>query len=250
MQSISQASLLGLGVLLSFSSAFRRWRFESFSGYGFAWFRHETCWGSAFSHALPKDLFLGFCRSVGDVLDVLLSFSIVRFVGDVSRVFLATVLRGLGTKPAGVLLFRMRSPKTFLLGFAWLPAGFPSFCFFLVGSKGNVSAIFLAAVSQWLRDKTCWGSAFRCAKHFSSIFAGFRRFAIFQYSAFRRWRFESFFGYGFAWFKHETCLGSAFSHALPKDLFLGFCRSVGDVLDVLLFFSSAYVLDVLLSFFQ
>ena len=152
-QSISRASLLGLDVLLSFSSALRRWRFESFSGYGFAWFRHETCWGSAFSHALPKDLFLGFCRSVGDVLDVLLSFSIVRFVGDVSRVFLATVLHGLGTKPAGVLLFRMRSPKTFFLGFAWLPAGFPSFCFFLVGSKGNVLAIFLAAVSQWLGTK-------------------------------------------------------------------------------------------------
>ena len=108
------------------------------------------------------------------------SLGLARFVGDVSRVFLATVLHGLGTKPAGVLLFRMRSPKTFFLGFAWLPAGFPSFCFFLVGSKGNVSAIFLAAVSQWLRDKTCWGSAFRCAKHFSSIFAGFRRFAIFQ----------------------------------------------------------------------
>ena len=70
----------------------------------------------------------------------------MRFVGDVSRVFLATVLHGLGTKPAGVLLFRMRSPKTFFLGFAWLLAGFPSFCFFLVGSKGNVSAIFLAAV--------------------------------------------------------------------------------------------------------
>ena len=197
----------------------------------------------------PKTFFLGF--AVPSVTFWTFCYlSVVRFVGDVSRVFLATVLRGLGTKPAGVLLFRMRSPKTFLLGFAWLPAGFPSFCFFLVGSKGNVSAIFLAAVSQWLRDKTCWGSAFRCAKHFSSIFAGFRRFAIFQYSAFRRWRFESFFGYGFAWFRHETCLGSAFSHALPKDLFLGFCRSVGDVLDVLLFFSSADVLDVLLSFFQ
>ena len=37
-------------------------------------------------------------------------FSVARFVGDVSRVFLATVLHGLGTKPAGVLLFRMRSP--------------------------------------------------------------------------------------------------------------------------------------------
>ena len=24
-------------------------------------YKHETCWGSAFSHALPKALFLGFC---------------------------------------------------------------------------------------------------------------------------------------------------------------------------------------------
>ena len=39
----------------------------------------------------------------------------MRFVGDVSRVFLATVLHGLSTKPAWVLLFRMRSPKTFFL---------------------------------------------------------------------------------------------------------------------------------------
>ena len=103
----------------------------------------------------PKTFFLGF--AVPSVtFSTFCYLSVVRFVGDVSRVFLATVLRGLGTKPARVLLFRMRSPKTFFLGFAWLPAGFPSFCFFLVGSKGNVSAIFLAAVSQWLRDKTCF----------------------------------------------------------------------------------------------
>ena len=180
-----------------------------------------------FLHALPKDLFLGFCRSVGDVFDVLLSFSIVRFVGDVSRVFLATVLHGLGTKPAGVLLFRMRSPKTFFLGFAWLLAGFPSFCFFLVGSKGNVSAIFLAAASQWLRDKTCWGSAFRCAKHFSSIFAGVRVWR----------RFESFAGHGFAWLRHETCWGSSVSDAVLSGGLLSLIslvRSVGDVSRVFL----------------
>ena len=101
----------------------------------------------------PKTFFLGF--AVPSVtFSTFCCFSVVRFVGDASRVFLATVLHGLGTKPAGVLLFRMRSPKTFFLGFAWLLAGFPSFCFFLVGSKGNASAIFLAAVSQWLRDKT------------------------------------------------------------------------------------------------
>ena len=65
-------------------------------------------------------------------LDVLLSFSIVRFVGDVSRVFLATVLHGLGTKPAWVLLFRMISPKTFFLGFAVPSVTFWTFCYFSV----------------------------------------------------------------------------------------------------------------------
>ena len=60
-QSISRASLLGLDVLLSFSIV----RFVGTKPAGVL----------LFLHALPKDLFLGFCRSVGDVLDVLLSFS-------------------------------------------------------------------------------------------------------------------------------------------------------------------------------
>ena len=37
-------------------------------------------------------------------------------VGDVSRVFEVAVSHGLGTNPAAVLLFRRRSPSTFLLG--------------------------------------------------------------------------------------------------------------------------------------
>ena len=115
----------------------------------------------------------------------------MRFVGDVSRVFLAMVLHGLGTKPAGVLLFRMRSPKTFFLGFAVPSVTFSTFCY------------------------------------------------IFQYSAFRRRRFESFSGYGFARLRHETCWGSAFSHALPKDLFLGFCL-VACRLPVFLFLFSGF----------
>ena len=41
----------------------------------------------------------------------------MRFAGDVSRVFLATVLHGLGTKPAGVLLFLHALPKDLFLGF-------------------------------------------------------------------------------------------------------------------------------------
>ena len=89
---------------------------------------------------------------------------------DVSAFFWLRFRNGLGTKPAGVLLFRMR--------------------LFLVGSKSNVSAVFWlrfrmvwalyfflfsgfqkrrfgifpAAVSQWLGHKTCWGSClFACA---------------------------------------------------------------------------------------
>ena len=185
MQSISQASLLGLtfcylSVVRFAGDVSRVFLATVLHGLG-----TKPAGVLLFRMRSPKTFFLGF--AVPSVTFWTFCYlSVVRFVGDVSRVFLATVLRGLGTKPAWVLLFRMRSPKTFFLGFAWLPAGFPSFCFFLVGSKGNVSAIFLAAVSQWLRDKICWGSAFRCAKHFSSIFAGFRRFAIFPYSAFRR----------------------------------------------------------------
>ena len=75
-------------------------------------------------------------------LDVLRSFSIVRFVGDVSRVFLATVLHGLGTKPAWVLLFRMRSPKTFFLGFAVPSVTFWTFLLFF--SSADVLDVLLS----------------------------------------------------------------------------------------------------------
>ena len=73
-------------------------------------------------------IFLAAMRSVGDVSDVLLSFSrafqrrrfesfcgvllslsVVRSKGNGSRVFPGTVSHGIGTKPAGVLLFRICS---------------------------------------------------------------------------------------------------------------------------------------------
>ena len=114
----------------------------------------------------------------------------MRFAGDVSRVFLATVLHGLGTKPAGVLHFLHALPKDLFLGFC--------------RSVGDVLDVLLS---------------------FSS--------------AFRRRRFESFSGYGFARLRHETCWGSAFSHALPKDLFVGFCL-VACRLPVFLFLFSGF----------
>ena len=54
------------------------------------------------SRAFQRRRFESFCG-------VLLSLSVVRSKGNVSRVFLATVSHGIGTKPAGVLLFPMCS---------------------------------------------------------------------------------------------------------------------------------------------
>ena len=91
------------------------------------------------------------------------SFLLMGSVGKVSAVFAVAVSHGLGTNPAAVLLFRKRSPSTFWLGFAWWLAGLQvfrctkvnvaegnSFSFLLVGSVGNVSAVFVVAVSHGL----------------------------------------------------------------------------------------------------
>ena len=42
-------------------SGFQKQRFGIFQAAVSQWLGHKTCWGSAFSHALPKHLFLGFC---------------------------------------------------------------------------------------------------------------------------------------------------------------------------------------------
>ena len=91
------------------------------------------------------------------------SFLLVGSVGDGSALFAVAVSHGLGTNPAAVLLFRKRSPSAFWLGFAWWLAGLQvfrctkvnvaegnSFSFLLVGSVGNVSAVFVVAVSHGL----------------------------------------------------------------------------------------------------
>ena len=74
---------------------------------------------------------------------------------DVSAFFRLRFRNGLGTKPAGVLLFRMRVPSTFFMGFVWWLAGFQVlrcakvclawgnlFSLLLVGSKSNISGFF------------------------------------------------------------------------------------------------------------
>ena len=122
----------------------------------------------------PSTFWLGFawwlaglqvfrCTKVNVAEGNSFSFLLVGSVGNVSAVFVVAVSHGLGTNPAAVLLFRKRSPSTFWLGFAWWLAGLQvfrctkvnvaegnSFSFLLVGSVGNVSAVFVVAVSHGL----------------------------------------------------------------------------------------------------
>ena len=142
-------------------SGFQKRRFGIFQAAVSQWLGHKTCWGSAFSHARPKHVFHGFClvacrlsrltlRKGLPCLRQLFFFVFSRFqkqrfgiflapvshglgtmslflVGsksDVSGFFRLQFRNGLGTKPAGVLLFRMRVPSTFFMGFVWWLAGF------------------------------------------------------------------------------------------------------------------------------
>ena len=183
-------------------SGFQKQRFGIFQAAVSQWLGHKTCWGSAFSHARPKHVFHGFClvacglssltlRKGLPCLRQLFFFVFSRFQKQRFGIFLAAVSHGLGTislflvgsksdisgffrlqfrnglgtKPAGVLLFRMRVPNTFFLsllvacrlpsltlrkglpcGFAWLGHDF----FVFSGFQKQRFGIFPAAVSQWL----------------------------------------------------------------------------------------------------
>ena len=183
-------------------SGFQKRRFGIFPAAVSQWLGHKTCWGSAFSHARPKHLFLEFglvacrlpsltlrkvgsksnvsgffklqfrngvpstffmgfvwwlagfqvlrCAKVFALLEATFFFVFTRFQKQRFGIFLAAVSHGLGTislflvgsksdvlaffrlrfrnglgiKPAGVLLFRMRVPSTFFLSLAWWLAGF------------------------------------------------------------------------------------------------------------------------------
>ena len=192
-------------------SGFQKRRFGIFPAAVSQWLRHKTCWGSAFSHARPKHLFLEFglvaCRLPSLTLRCALleatfrnlfslflvgsknnvsalfwlrfrmvqalyfflfwahytSFFLVGSKSDVSAFFWLRFRNGFGTKPAGALLFRMRARRSFL-GLClvaavsqWLGHDFivfrgsksNTFSFFFKGSKSNVS--------RFLRLHSCNG---------------------------------------------------------------------------------------------
>ena len=124
--SSSYVCLQFLLASLSHFSGFQKRRFGIFPAAVSQWLGHKTCWGSAFSHARPKHLFLEF--------------------GLVAcRLPSLTLRKGLPC---------LRQPFFFVFSrFQMQRFGISLF-----------NGIFPAAVSQWLGHKTCWSSAFSHAR--------------------------------------------------------------------------------------
>ena len=128
---------------------------------------------------------------------------------DASAFFRLRFRNGLGTKPAGVLPFRMRVPNTFFLSLAWWLAGFQVLrCAKVCLAWGD---LFFFVFSRFQKER--FGSFLAAVSHglgtISFFFNGFqqRRFGIFPAAVSQ-------------WLGHKTCWGSAFSHARPKHLVL------------------------------
>ena len=139
---------------------------------------------------------------------------------DVSAFFRLRFRNGLGTKPAGVLPFRMRVPNTFFLSLAWWLAGFQVlrcakvclawgdfFSLFLVGSKSNVSAVF------WLRFRMVWALFLAAVSHGLGIY-------FLLSNGFQQRRFGIFPATVSQWLGHKTCCASQtpFSWVWPGGL--------------------------------
>ena len=196
-------------------SGFQKQRFGIFQAAVSQWLGHKTCWGSAFSHARPKHVFHGFClvacglssltlRKGLPCLRQLFFFVFSRFqkqrfgiflaavshglgtislflVGsksDVSAFFRLRFRNGLGTKPAGVLLFLHARPKHLFLEFGLVACRLPSLTlrkglpcsrqlFFFVFSLAGVLHFRMRVPSTFFMGFVWWLAGFqvlRCAK--------------------------------------------------------------------------------------
>ena len=190
----------GLGIYFLLSNGFQQRRFGIFPGYGFAmawaqnllrvpntfflslawwlerrfgifpaavsqWLGHKTCWGSAFSHARPKHLFLEFglvaCRlpslTLRKGLPCLRQPFFLFLVGsksNVSHFLCSAFFVGSTSNVSAVFWLRFRMVWAYIYIYIFLSNGLQQRRF----------GIFSAAVSQWLGHKTCWGSAFSHAR--------------------------------------------------------------------------------------
>ena len=114
-------------------SGFQKRRFGIFPAAVSQWLGHKTCWGSAFSHARPKHLFLEF----GLVACRLPSLTLRKGLPCLRQPFFIVFSR-FQMQRFGISLFNGFQQRRF--------------------------GIFPAAVSQSLGHKTCWGSAFSHAR--------------------------------------------------------------------------------------
>ena len=140
-------------------------RFGIFPAAVSQWLGHKTCWGSAFSHARPKHLFLEFglvaCRlpslTLRKGLPCLRQPFFLFLVGSKSNVFALSLFGH----------FRRFHKQRFGSFLAAVSHGLGHIYIYLFLSNGLQQrrfGIFSAAVSQWLGHKTCWGSAFSHAR--------------------------------------------------------------------------------------
>ena len=135
-----------------------------FSGSVSQWLGHKTCWGSAFSDALPKHLFLGFCHVSGVWARSRYQAS-KSYVAQRFSLFEATwTFREFGHGVA----FRHFSG----CGFAWLGHDF----FVFSGFQKRRFGIFQAAVSQWLGSTKPAGALPFRMRSPSTFFLGFATF--------------------------------------------------------------------------
>ena len=144
-------------------NGFQKRRFGIFPAAVSQWLGHKTCWGSAFSHARPKHLFLEFglvaCRLPSLTLRKGLPclrqpffFVFSRFQKQRFGIFLfSAFFVGSKSNVSAVFWLRFRMVWAYII-------------FFFNGFQQRRFGIFPAAVSQWLGHKTCWGSAFSHAR--------------------------------------------------------------------------------------
>ena len=212
-------------------SGFQKQRFEIFKAAVSQWLGHKTCWGSAFSDALPKHLFLGsfgiFLAAVSHGLGSFawLGHDFFVFSGFQKRrfgIFQAAVSQWLGHKTCWGSAFSDALPKHLFLGFChvsgvWARSRYQA-------SKSYVAQRFSLFEATWTVREFGHGVAFR---HFSGCGFAWLGHDFFVFSGFQKRRFGIFQAAVSQWLGHKTCWGSAFSDALPKHLFLGFCHVSG-----------------------
>ena len=127
----------------------------------------------------------------------------MRFVSNISALFVVAGSHGLDTNPAAVRLFRKRSAKGF--GRKGFGSSFSDIVR-LMRFVGNISALFVVAVSHGFWCLTFHSGPLKVLEAHSAP------------NAFRRQRFGIVRGRWFAWFGHESCCCSAVSQAVRQRL--------------------------------